>query len=216
MKAILVFLSIIFFSTGILYSQDSIYTIEELLFDKDYKKVEILQFQTDDVLVKANIENFFVTRKWINDTLFCERNFNGYYDTFFYSSDQCFVRIINSKFLYLFTNSGDDSFMHRNEIFNAPVKLIDSFDIDRKEKIYIIRMYYDYGNVAIDQPTEIEYFYSKTDGILGYLKPTSTWVIRDVKRIVGIETYIKGKKRPVRRYYNFEIPKSWKFDLFKH
>lgn len=181
--------------------------------NKEIFKAEELIFQTDACDNKVYIKNITILRKWYNDSIYFQKSplTNGI-DTFLLFKNSSFKMKMGNAELIIYKKSlNGDSILAWNEKFSAPIQLLDSIFIDRQEKVYVLRQYAtSILENSFTHPMEFEYLFIPGDGIIGYRHTAGDdrcQVFRLVKKI----TYIKDKSDI--KYYNFDLPKSWHFDL---
>lgn len=178
----------------------------------NFHRVDLLTFQTDACANKGNLFNEDHLRVWLNDSTYYE-GYQSNKDTFILTSKKLLKKSFGWYYV-LFQRQNKDSVFFRNGNKIPPISLIDSFLIDKNQKVYLLRKYgafdtsFSYGNSS-----EVDYLFHPKLGIIAERKIFhSDWC--SVLRLVKVTTNI-GTKNENTEYYNFEIPTKWKFDLLR-
>lgn len=194
-------------------------------------KKDVLQFQTDDVANKADIQNKFIIRYWYNDSLYEQEDFwdYKYSSKYIHTSKGDIYSIFNEDtFLYYNPSKRHEKVMCWNlskDTNSYPMAgfVVDSMLIDKDEKVYLIEFIENrFKDISV-----IDYKWNIANKHLRYIIHPKIGIIaeQELKLFSNPEIYFKKnesissaintyrlvyyKSDTTTNYYNFKLPISW-------
>jgi len=177
---------------------------------------EVLTFQTDACPNKAFVFNEDFIRIWLNDSLYIQGDDLINYDTFLITK-RSFMKKWGGNYYTFFYSNHKDSVFIRNQNKIPLIQIIDSLRIDHQEMAYLIREYatFDTAN-SYGNSSEQEYLIHPKYGIIAKRQTSpSVGAWCDVQRLVKISGVDNNGNELIPIYFDFDIPKSWEYDLFR-